>query len=430
MSHFLAYGDGAFEVRLPEEKIGFVIEPNPVQPPELSAAALINASLDAPVGTRRIEQIVQPGEKVCVVISDGTRSWQRPDIILKELFARLNTAGIPDRDIFILSARGTHRPQSDDELRKLVSPEIYDRAAFVRDHDPMDDGNLSYLGTTSRGTPVYINSLAVQADRVILIGSVLHHFLAGFSGGRKSVVPGIAGYATVQANHSLSLAPEGGFLAGVRSGNTADNPVHEDMCEAAQLFAPDFIINTVVDEGYRLLKVFSGDIMLAHEAACCMVDQMNAVTIPQRYDVVIASAGGYPKDINVYQPLKTLCHMTECVRPGGTMIMLSESREGFGSADAEAQMKDYDTMQAREQALRAHYTIGGATGYLYADAAEKYRFIYVTKLPTAEFAHTKIQIVPDLDSALALVGEIGDGSAVLMPNGSVTLPRPEREDND
>ncbi len=427
MSLSLAYGDGAFEVRLPKEKIGFVIEPNPVEAPRLSAAELIRASLDSPIGTRPVEELVHPGEKVCVVISDGTRSWQKPDLILKELFARLNAAGIADRDIFILSARGTHRKQSAEELRKLVSPEIYDRAAFVRDHDPLDADNLTMLGTTSYGTPVSINSLAVQADRVILIGAVLHHFLAGFSGGRKSVLPGIAGYQTVQANHALSLAPEGGFRASVRSGNTEGNPVHQDMCEAAKLLNPDFIINTVVDESYRILKVFSGDLIQAHTEACKMVDRMNAVTIPHRYDVVIASAGGYPKDINVYQPLKTLCHMIECVKPGGTMIMLSESREGFGSPDAEAQMKDYDTMPQRETALRAHYTIGGATGYLYADAAEKYRFIYVTKLPAAEFSHTKMQIVPDLDSALALVGEIADGSVVLMPNGSVTLPRPGRE---
>ena len=426
MAYFLKYGDGTVEVPLSDDQIAYVVNPNPKECRDASAETLIDLALDFPIGTGKLEDTVKPGEKVCIVISDGTRSWQKPAVILKKLLERLNSAGIQDKDVYIISGRGTHRAQSDEDLAALVSPEIYSRVAFVHDHDPLDEKKLTYVGTTSRGTRVLLNSDAVKADRVILVGSVLHHFLAGFSGGRKSVLPGIAAYETVQQNHALSLAASSdsgsGFLRSVRSGNLIDNPVQLDMCEAAAMLNPDFIVNTVVDEEYNIIKVFAGDLFKAHKEACELVNKLNAVEIPKKVPVVIASAGGYPKDINVYQPLKTLCHMTECVSDGGTIIMLSESREGFGSADAESQMKDYDNMADREKALKTRYSIGGATGFLYAEAAEKYNFIYVTKLPKEEFSKTKMKIASSLVEALSIIPSPGPGEVCLMPNGSVTLP--------
>lgn len=421
MPYAMKYGDGLYPVNLPEGSVAYVVEPNPVQLSGKTEQELVEEALNAPIGTGKLETLVEPGQKVCIAISDATRSWQRPARLVKAVCERLNAAGIPDGDICIVSGRGTHRAQTEEELRSLVSDEIYDRIRVI-DHDPRDRSRLTRLGTTCRGTEVWLNSAATEADRVILIGSVLHHFLAGFSGGRKNVLPGIAAYETVQSNHALSLAEEGGFRASVRSGNLENNPVHLDMCEATAMLKPCFILNTVVDEHYRIVKAFAGDVFQAHEAACALVDRMNRVKIPKKCPVVIASAGGYPKDLNVYQPLKTLCHMVECAAPGATVIMLSESREGFGSPDTEEQMKAYDTMEERERALRARYTIGGATGYLYADTAERFRFIYVTGLPKEEFAHTKMEIVSSLDEAIALLGPVEKDSVCLMTNGSVTLP--------
>jgi nickel-dependent lactate racemase len=348
-------------------------------------------------------------------------------MILGVLLERLNGAGIRDKDIVIISARGTHRAQTDDELRALVTDEIFSRVRVV-DHDPSDESNLTYLGTTSRGTPVKLNSIAVESDHVILVGAVLHHFLAGFSGGRKSVIPGIASRETVQANHALSLnrGPGSGGNPYVKSGRLEDNPLHLDMVEGALMLGPCFIINIVADENYRFLKAFAGDLIKAHEEACRLVDRMNRVRIDRLYPVVIASAGGYPKDINVYQPLKTLCHMLECTEPGGVMIMLSESREGFGSPETEKQITGYDNMPDRESSLREKYSIGAHTGYLFADTAEKYTFIYVTDFGAENFSKTKMHIVRSLDEALDLAASLRGGKltgdVLLMPNGSVTLP--------
>ena len=419
MQHVLHYGETSFPVELPERKIGFVVEPRGGFPSR-SIADAVEEALDHPIGTGPLETVVHPGETVCVVISDGTRAWQKPAEVLRALLPRLFKAGIRPQDVLVLSARGTHRRQSEEELRSLVGPENYDLVR-VADHEPLDPSALAYVGTTSRGTPVWLNSAAVNADRVILTGSVVHHFLAGFSGGRKSVVPGIASVETVQKNHSLSLADEG-FDPTVRSGNLRGNPVHLDMLEAASFLKADFLVNTVLDDKYDAVRAFAGDPVLAHEQACELVDRMNRVRIPRRYPVVIASAGGYPKDLNVYQPLKTLCHMVACAEPGGTMIMLSESREGFGSPDTEEQITRYTNMADRAAALRAHYTIGGATGYLYADAAEKYNFIYVTAFGAEHFANTKMRIVRTLREALKLVPDIPDGGVCLLPAGSITLP--------
>ncbi len=428
MAYYLKYGDREFRVNLPDDQIKLVLEPNPVELPRGTPSQLIESALDNPIGTDRIEDIVKPGEKICIIISDSTRSWQNPGMIAGVLLDRLGKIGIRDEDIIIISARGTHRAQSDDELRTLVTDKIYDRVKVV-DHNSTDEDKLTYMGTTSRGTPVKLNSIATNSDRVILIGAVLHHFLAGFSGGRKSVIPGIAARETVQANHSLSLNM--GLGSGgnplVKSGSLEENPLQLDMLEGALMLNPCFIINVVVDDNYKTLKAFAGDMEKAHLEACRLVDKMNSVTIIRRYPVVIASAGGYPKDMNVYQPLKTLCHMLECIEPGGIMIMLSESREGFGSPETEKQITGYDNMLDREKALRESYSIGAHTGYLYADTAEKYTFIYVTDFRAESFAKTKMHIVRSLDEALKLAAELcGDKlkeDVLLMPNGSVTLPK-------
>lgn len=213
----------------------------------------------------------------------------------------------------------------------------------------------------------------------------------------------------------------------VKSGNLEGNPLHQDMLEGALMLGRCFIINIVTDDNYKLLKAFAGDMVKAHAEACRLVDEMNSVAIDRLYPVVIASAGGYPKDMNVYQPLKTLCHMLECTEPGGVMIMLSESREGFGSAETEKQITGFDNMLDREKALRANYSIGAHTGYLFADTAEKFTFIYVTKMDAGHFSKTRMHIVHTLDEALELAARLRHGflneDVCLIPNGSVTLPK-------
>ena len=342
---------------------------------------------------------------------------------------RLNRAGIPDEDILILCATGTHRRQTEEEHISLVGEDLYRRIRFIA-HQCDDKEHLTYMGTTSRGTPVWLNSYAMACDKLILTGGVVYHFLAGFGGGRKSIVPGIAGRETINTNHNNALNPGLGSGSNPRvcNGNMgADNPFHNDLMECAAMAKPAYLINVIVDDNYQIVGAFAGDWRKAHEAAAKVVEQLDGVPIPRRAPLVIASAGGYPKDINLYQTSKLLSNALAAVAPGGTLILLSQCREGFGDPDCEEQICGHETMEEREKALRANFSIGGFVGFLFAETAEQYHLILVTDIPDTQFAHTKIQVARTLDEALALAARCNGGSlegveTILMPHGGSTFP--------
>lgn len=428
----MKYSDTAFPVSLAPRQVVAEVHANTTDLPQRTVREHIEYALDHPIGAGPIEQAVRPGDKVCILISDITRRWQQPSAYLPILVERLNRAGIPDGDILIVCATGTHRQQTEEEHISLVGEDLYRRIRFI-DHQCDDKEHLTYMGTTSRGTPVWLNSYAVACDKLILTGGVVYHFLAGFGGGRKSIVPGIAGRETINTNHNNALNPGLGSGSNPRvcNGNMgADNPFHNDLVECASLAKPAYLLNVIVNDNYEIVGAFAGDWQQAHQAAAKVVEQMDGVPIPRRAPLVIASAGGYPKDINLYQTSKLLSNALAAVAPGGTLILLSQSREGFGDPDCEAQICAYDTMEEREKALRADFSIGGFVGFLFAETAEHYRLILVTDIPGQRFARTKIQVAQTLDEALALAARDNGGSldgveTILMPHGGSTFPLPQ-----
>ena len=428
----MKYSDTEFTVSLALQQVVAEVHANTVELPKRTVREHIEYALDHPIGAGPIEGTVQPGEKVCIIISDVTRRWQQPSTYLPILVERLNRAGIPDGDILILCATGTHRLQTEEEHISLVGEDLYRRIRFI-DHQCDDKEHLTYMGTTSRGTPVWLNSYAMACDKLILTGGVVYHFLAGFGGGRKSVVPGIAGRETINTNHNNALNHGLGSGSNPRvcNGNMGeDNPFHSDLVECAAFAKPAYLLNVFVDDNYQIVGAFAGDWQKAHEAAAKVVEQMDGVPIPRRTPLVIASAGGFPKDINLYQTSKTLSNALAAVAPGGTMILLSQCREGFGDPDCEAQICSYDTMEEREKALRADFSIGGFVGFLFAEASENYHLILVTDIPSERFGRTKIQVARTLDEALALAAQCNGGSldgveTILMPYGGSTFPLPQ-----
>lgn len=246
---------------------------------------------------------------------------------------------------------------------------------------------------------MWLNAHAMACDKLILTGGAVYHFLAGYGGGRKYVLPGIAGRETIMKNHNLALNE--GFGSGsnpmVRSANlTGSNPFHADMAEAAELAKPCFLLNVVADGDFNIIRAFAGDYIEAHAAACKLVDDIDGVYVEERTPLVIASAGGYPKDINLYQTSKTLSNARAVVADGGTMILLSECRESFGDADCARQICGFDNMLDRERDLRENFSIGAYVGFLFCESAERYRFIMVTDIPKEKFANTKIHAVKTL----------------------------------
>ena len=421
-------GTEEFEVHLPEELIAAELEPNRVELPQRTPAEHIRWALDHPVDSAPLKELVKAGDKVSILISDVTPRWQSPETYIPVLIAELESAGIRDEDMLIISATGTHRRQTPEEHMGLVTKEVYERIELV-DHVCTDEENLSYVGTTSRGTPVWLDKRALACDKIILTGGVVYHFMAGFGGGRKSILPGIAGRETIMKNHNLALNPGlgNGSNPQVRSANmNATNPVHADMMEACSMVSPTFLVNVVVNDDQQVIAAFAGNWITAHRAACDLVDRMYGVPAKEKTPLVIASAGGFPKDLNFYQTIKTLSNALEVVEEGGTIILVTRSQEGFGNGDTQRQIAVFATMVEREKDLRENFSIGAFIGYLFAESAEKYHMIVVTGMEQADFGTSKIHVVKTLDQALALSRELNGGKdlrATLMPHGANTLPK-------
>ena len=367
MTEPMKYGQTEFEVHLPPELIAAELEPNQVDLPQRTTAEHIRWALDHPIDSAPLKELVKAGDKVCVVISDVTRRWQAPDTYLPILIGELEAAGVRDEDILILSATGTHRRQTEEEHIGLVTKPVYDRIR-VEDHVCTDQDNLA-------------------------------------------LNPGIGS----------------GSNPAVRSANmNAANPVHADMMEACSMVRPTFLLNVVVNDEQEIIAAFAGNWVTAHRAACDLVDRMYGVPVKEKTPLVIASAGGYPKDLNFYQTIKTLSNALEVVADGGTLILVTKSEEGFGSEDTQRQIAGFATMEEREKDLRENFSIGAFIGYLFAESAEKYHMIAVTDMAQEDFGTARIHVVKTLDEALELSRRLNGGRdlrATLLPHGANTLPK-------
>ncbi len=428
--HTMKYSNIEFDVNIKEEQIACELESNVVELPKRTVKEHIEYALDNPIGAGKLSTVVKKGDTVAIIISDVTRKWQAISTYLPILVDRLNSCGVADEDIIVISACGTHREQTEEEHKALVGEDLYKRLKII-DHKCEDKENLVFMGTTSRNTPVWLNKHAIDADKIILTGGVVYHFLAGYGGGRKSLVPGIAGKETINTNHCNALNP--GFGQGANanacSGNLSKtNPFHDDLEEAAAMAKPAYLLNVVANSNQEIIAAFAGDWIKAHKAATELVDSIDGVYVDERTPLVIASAGGYPKDINLYQTSKTLANSKSMIAEGGTMIILSECGEGFGDKDCEEQLTKFENMEEREKALRADFSIGGFVGYDFAETAEKYNMILVTSIPQEKLSKTKIHAVKTLDEALELAKKLNGGSidnmkTALLPHGANTLPK-------
>lgn len=423
----MRYGKETLRFALPGADILATIRPNPVELPAGGPAEQVRAALAQPIGAPPLGQIVQPGETVCIVIPDITRSWQSPSVYLPLVVEELSRAGVPDQNIRILCATGSHRRHSRAEHAALVTEDILSRIE-VLDHDCRDTANLVHLGDTSRGTPVWLNRQALSCDRLVLTGGATYHFLAGFGGGRKYLLPGIAGHETIMRHHALSLNPGlgSGTHPQVRCGVMDEsNPFHADLMEAAALAKPDFLLNVVVGEDGRICRAFAGDWVKAHQAACDLVDAMDGVPIARRARLVVASGCGYPKDMNLYQACKTFFNAAEAAEEGGVILFTARCEEGIGSPECEHILCDFDTMLERERALRADFSIGAYVGFAIAGYAQRFRLIGVSQLPSQKLARAGLTLVPTIEEGveLALQAAGPNPTAILMPDGASTLPK-------
>lgn len=324
----------------------------------------------------------------------------------------------------IVFALGTHRAMTHEEMVEGVGAEVAGRLKMFNSLCNNNE-DFEYFGTTSRGTPVHIHKELCNVDHVILTGTIVHHYFSGYGGGRKAILPGCAAMETVRVNHSFMLDENAGL------GRTVGNPCYEDQMEGVALFAKGrslFLFNAILNAKHEFLRMFAGDYIAAHKEACKFVDEVYGCVIPKEADLVIASCGGYPKDINVYQMQKTMDNAACAVRKDGVVILLADCEEGSGSAVLEETFRRLKTPERIKAELEANFKIGANKAYAITRPISKARYILVTSLDrqlAKEMLFTAaVDTVEEaLEIAKQYVGETPD--MILMPEGSLTVPRVE-----
>ena len=376
-----------------------------------------------PIGCPSLDEIVKPGDTVAFICNDPTRVANSYDF-MPVLVDEMNRLGVKDEDMKIVFALGTHRAMTHEEMVEGVGENVASRLKMYNSIATNDE-DFEYFGTTSRGTPVWINKELCHVDHVILTGTIVHHYFSGYGGGRKAILPGCAAMETVRVNHSFMLDEHAGL------GKTVGNPCYEDQMEGVALFAKGrslFLFNAILNAKHQFLRMFAGDYIAAHKEACKFVDEVYGCVIPKLADMVIVSCGGYPKDINVYQMQKTMENASCAVRKDGVVILLADCEEGSGSKVLEETFRRLKTPAAIKAELEANFKIGANKAYAITRPIEKARYILVTSLDRQLakdmlFTGAVDTVEEALEIAKQYVGETPD--MILMPEGSLTVPRVE-----
>jgi len=379
--------------------------------------AEIEHALNEPIGTKRLEELVKPGDKIAIVVNDQTRSTPS-HLIVPPVLDALNKAGVRDADITIVIGCGTHRPATLGEMKALLGEETFQRVKVISHECRAKD--LVFVGKTKTfGTKVYVNKVFAEADLRVLTGDVELHYYAGYSGGRKGVLPAVSGEETIQHNHAMILHPK------ARTGILEGNPIHEDMTEAARLAKVDFIVNIVTNSKGELVKAFAGDLEQAFYEGVKLVDEMYKVPIERRADIVIVSPGGHPRDIDLYQAYKGVDDALDAVKRGGAVIWAAECPDGHGNEVFYDWMTRFKEPKEMEAEIKRHFRLGGHKAYYLAKALERVQIILVSTMPDYTAVGTfRLRTARALNDALRdafdIVGK--DGKVWVMPRGNVTLP--------
>jgi len=415
----LGYGRGslgfAFDEMRYQVLAGNLLDEQPLSDVEIGEA------FDAPINSSPLEDHVSAGESVLVVVSDATRATASAQIV-NLLVRRLLQGGVSPSDVGIIFATGIHRAVAPEEKIELLTSFIAQRVKTL-DHAAYDASAMVLLGTTKSGTPIEVNRALLDFSHVVITGAIGFHYFAGFTGGRKSICPGLASARTIEATHMLALDFEkGGRRAGVGTSLLEGNAVHEECERIAEMIKPRFAINTVVDERGRAVRVYAGDWRAAHSKGCREYLANHSTTIKTKREIVVVSCGGSPYDVNLIQAHKALDMAAHACNDGGTIILVAECRDGLGRSDFLKWFAEKDS-SALEARLRDAYEVNGQTAWSLLTKAERYRIHLVSKLPDQEVRSMRMIPARSVFDVLDNVGHEGEG--YIMPRGAALLPRLE-----
>jgi nickel-dependent lactate racemase len=412
----LLYGQSAVSFTCDPDRFALISERETSEKPLTDLE--IGAALDAPIGSPPLDEIVDSSDSVLIVVSDATRATASAQVV-NLLVRRLVQIGVSPAQMAVTFATGIHRAVTEQEQIELLTPFIVQRLKILH-HDAYDKTKLTSFGATASGVEVELSSALREYSHIIIIGGINFHYFAGFTGGRKSICPGLASAQTIEATHMLALDFEtGARKAGVGTGLLEGNAVHEECERVAQLVEPAFGINTIVNEQKRVLKLFCGDWRLAHRAACEHYLENHSVELPAKREVVIASCGGFPYDINLIQAHKALEMASYACADAGTIVLVAECRDGLGRPDF---MKWFESADARALAdrLRHEYEVNGQTAWSLLTKAERFRVCLISQLPDDQVRRMRMTPARSLEEALA---GAGDAAGFIVPRGSAVLPR-------
>ena len=412
MKFTIGYGKGQKQFVIEDKNLLACVIPNVVTT-EVSGEQAVKLSLENPVASKRLSEIVQKGETVAIITSDITRPVPSK-IILSYVIDELVRGGVNKNDITVVFALGSHRKHTEEEKRYLVGDKVYESVRCI----DSDANDCVHCGTTSSGTPVDIFRVVLEADRRVCVGNIDYHYFAGYSGGAKAIMPGVSTREAIQANHKMMV------MEGAVAGAIEGNPVRQDIEEAAKFLPIDFIVNVVLDEKKSIVKSVAGHYIEAHRDGCRFLDNMYKVKIPRRADIVVTTPGGYPKDINLYQAQKAIDNAKYAVRDGGIMIFIGSCAEGFGESVFEKWMMEAGSKEDLISRVKTNFELGGHKAAAIALVLSKVKIFAVTDLEPEIIEKSFMQHFESVEKALdAAYKELGrDAEVLVIPYGGSVLP--------
>jgi nickel-dependent lactate racemase len=373
--------------------------------------------LKNPIGCPSLRELIfqKKASKILIIVNDITRPTPY-EIILPPLLDEFHQIGIKKENIIFIIATGIHRSNSQEEIMEMFGENIFSAYKFIN-HD-CDNLRQKDLGKLKSGNKLWVDPITSDIDFIITTGVIVPHYFSGFSGGRKSILPGICGRKTIEANHAQMVHHN------ARAGNFKGNPVHEEMQEAAEKVGVDFNINVVTNEHYEIIEIVAGELYKSWQQGVEVCKKIYLCPIEKKVEVVIVSAGGYPKDINVYQAQKALENACHAVKPGGTIILLAECIEEYGEATFEKWIEEANTPDDIIKRLKNKFVLGGHKAYAIARAVKEVEVILISSLPQDKIRKLFFIPMESVSQALNYIkdkyGE--DFQAYILPSGNTVLP--------
>ena len=416
----LPYGRGVLEGTLPDSRVKAVLKSGiDAYRPAAGPRELVEESLRSPIGSSPLHELSRGKRRVVLLASDHTRPVPSK-IIVPQMLEEIR-GGNPEAEITILIATGCHRGPTREELEEKFGPQIVSKEhIFI--HDSADEAVMVDMGTLPGGGKLLLNRLAVQADLLVSEGFIEPHFFAGFSGGRKSVLPGVAGRETVYANHCARFIDDPNARCGILEGN----PIHQDMLFAARKANLAFIVNVVIDSAHRVIASFAGDYDQAHREGTKFLEGLCRVpAVPA--DIVITTNNGYPLDQNIYQTVKGLCTAEAAAKPGGVIIMAAACEDGAGGEaffQTFAQDRDADHILKQIRAVPAEKTQADQwQSQIFARILSHFQVIFISQAPDEMVRAFHMTPAHSLEQALKQAEELLGyaGSITVIPEGISTI---------